>query len=166
MANKIPTTVIVGIVIEVLFTMGALCVWLILGAEHSAYYSIGPSEDLKLFPTNIVIDTWPKYLLLICYLFIQALFGSMAADFIYPWINNTALSSTYWEELDEEDPHEGRVYRTKVFTIINLFWIIAQTQTLVIFATSYSQVGFALISISGGILGGIISSYTIIFKEN
>ncbi len=154
----IPKSVYVGISIMWGIIIGSIITCLILDPMQSSYYSIGPSYDLKLFPTDLPVDTWLKYSILMLYLVVSTFATALSSDLVMPWINNTALNT-------EKTCKYSKRKRKLVFGLLNLFLIPVSIESVVVIGTSFTQIDFALASMTGTILAGFYSGYYVILKS-
>lgn len=153
----IPRNVMVGIGIGWAIVGASVINMVILDPLRSPYYTFGPSDELRLFPTDILIDTWLKYTALVAYLFLAAFLSVISADFVIPWINTVALNT---ERTVAFTPREKRT----VFIAVNVYWLATACEGLVVIGTSLSQIDFAIASAGGGMLGGFYSCYVVLFR--
>ncbi len=122
----------------------------------SEYYRFGPSNGLKLAFTNIVIDNWWKYNIIMVYLISNCIIKVISGDLVYPWINAVVMNPTVRVGEDKRG----------IYGVVNYYWGINSVHNIFFFALSYSQVDFAVYIIIGSIIGGLISSRYIIYGKS
>lgn len=151
----VPRNVKIGLWLAVLSIFILLGVWVGVGMYRSDYYSFGPSDRLMLAFVNIPIDTWSKYLGLQFYILTKSVLQVVGGDFVYPWIN------AYIMNPEAELKHDGRT----LYIIANFYWGINSVHTIFFFALAASQVDFGIALGLWSTIGGLISSYHVIFDD-
>jgi hypothetical protein len=152
---NLPKSVVMGISIVWFIVFFSLFTLILLDPMKSSYYSVGPSDKLKLFPTDIPIDTWDKYISLVLYLVTSTFLIVMANDFVMPWINTVGLNIERTRKFSKRK-------KLFVFLIVNLWWVAIAIESVVVIGTSYSQIDFALASMIGSMSGGFFSGCIVI----
>ena len=154
--HKVPTPVFRGALLATAWLGVVILTWIGLGMYESPYYEFGPSENLVLAFVEIKIDTWGKYSGLVVYIICSCFMKVLSGDWVYPWINSVAMNPEV--KLVQPLP--------VVYFLTNYIWILNSAYNVFFFALIYSQVDLALFTILGSAVGGLISSYYVIFKED
>ncbi len=154
--TKVPTSVFRGTLLATAWLGVVILTWVGLGMYESPYYSFGPSENLVLAFVGIKIDTWGKYTGLVAYILCSCFMKVLSGDWVYPWINAVVMNP---------EVHLAQSQSTAYF-LTNYIWILNSAYNVFFFALIYSQVDLALFTILGSSVGGLVSSYYVIFNED
>lgn len=154
--NSIPKNVTIGLGLGIVSTVVLICVWFSIGMYKSSYYSFGPSDDLFLAFVNIPINTWMKYLAIQFYILIKCVLQVVGGDFVYPWINAYIMNP---------EVQLNHLPQTLYF-ITNFYWGINSLHSIFFFALAASQVDFGIAFALWSTIGGLVSSYFVIFDED
>jgi hypothetical protein len=154
--DALPKVVRYGTALATIWIIATIAIWIGLGMYRSNYYSFGPSDNLVLAFVNIVIDTWGKYIALVLYILFNCFVKVVSGDWVYPYINAHVMNP----EVALKAP------RMASFISTNYIWLINSFYNIFFFALMYSQVDLALFTILGSFIGGLISSYYVIFDES
>lgn len=154
--EKIPRNVAIGLCLVILSFVILISVWVGIGMYTSDYYSFGPSNTLLLAFVDIPINTWGKYIALQFYIFTKCVLQVVSGDFVYPWIN------AYIMNPQVEITHQPQT----LYVITNFYWGINSLHSIFFFALAASQVDFGIALALWSTIGGLVSSYFVIFDEN
>jgi len=150
--RPIKKTVVISVIFSYIWFTFEMILWLSLGVYHSSYYSYGPSKDLILPFTNIVIDTWIKWIALIIHTFASNIIETIIGDMVYPWITSVVLNP--------EVPlyHNNR----NTIIIVNLFFTVKSLSTLLFFMISFAQFDIAFTAVLSQLLAGLYSTTKVV----
>jgi hypothetical protein len=153
MTIAIPTNVKRAVFCSVSWLVIQVMAWIYLGMYNSEYYSWGPSDDLILPFTNTVVDTWPRWTLLIINIVMSVSVNVYSADLFYPWMSSVALNPGV--KLNHDKKH--------TWLVVNIFWATTAVQALFFFMLAYSQIDIAFVSAISAIITGMYSSRVCIY---
>ncbi len=153
--QQIPRLVKLGVGIGIIWKIIVVILWASLQIYQSSYYRFGPSDTFVLAFVDVLIDTWWKYTLLLCYIVIECAFKVIGGDFVYFWINAVAMNPGVPMSHD----------RLTAYSIVNLYWGLNNFNQIFFFALTFSQVDVALISALSSTIAGMISSYCVIYDS-
>src|SRR6056297_2738035 len=75
----------ISTVVDVLVTLGLICVFMTLIDSKSSYIGIGPSEDF--YVVTMQVNTWPRYIGLLIMIAIIKVSITFSSDFSYPIVH-------------------------------------------------------------------------------
>jgi hypothetical protein len=155
MTLEIPTNVKRAVFCSVSWLVIQIMTWFYLGMYKSDYYSWGPSDDLILPFTNTVVNTWPKWTLLIINIAVSVSVNVYSANLFYPWMSSVALNPGVKLNHDKKT----------TWLVVNLFWTTTAVQALFFFMLTYSQIDIAFVSAVSAIVTGMFSSSFCIYDK-
>jgi len=154
--RELPKSVLYGILTGNIWILVVMALWVSLGMYNSSYYKFGPSDTMILAFTNIAINTWPKYIGIVFYIIFSCFMTVISGDWVYPWINAVVMNPEATLQ----------THKSYAYAVVNYFWFINSLYNIFFFALTYTQVDLALFTIGGSCIGGLISSYFIIFDKD
>lgn len=124
---------------------------------QSSFFNFGPNDTLAIIGINYKINTWPRYVILSSYLFLQTFIITFCGDYIYPWINAVVLNP---------DIGNIKISKFRAWIITNSMYTLFMLFGLFSIGLTWSQFDFWLYSSISTFLAGSIQSWIRIRKKN
>lgn len=126
------------------------------GFLNSSYFHFGPSPSLSLLGTNLLIDTWDKYILYSAYLCIDSFIVVFIGETILPWINASILNQEAKTISND---------KTQTFVFVNAMYILMVFRALFSIGSSMTQIDFFIYTNIGRLVAGSLTAGIAIYKK-
>lgn len=146
-AKQLRVTKIVLIIILVNYILNTILMgW--LGLFSSSFFNYGPSIDLIIPFTHIIVDTWTKYILLCMIIIYNDIVNVVCADLVSPWIFSHVMNGV--------QQHLGTP-KAQTYILIQIYFILTAFTNFAFIGVSSSQIDFFIIGQIGPVMAGFYS---------
>ncbi len=119
-----------------------------LGFFSSSFFNYGPSDNLIVPFTHLVIDTWSEYISLCIVMIYNDIVIVVCADLVSPWIFSHVMNGVQ---------RKLGTPKLETYILIQLYFIMTAFMNIAFIGVSSSQVDFFIIGNIGPILAGFYS---------
>jgi len=123
---------------------------------NTNYFRFGPSPDLYLLGTNVLIDTWTKYSFYSVYLCLDSFIVVFIGETILPWINASILNQ------DNKIITNNKI---NTFIFVNAMYILMVFRALFSIGAMLTQIDFFIYTNVGRLVAGSLTSGIAIYKK-
>lgn len=155
-ARQLKNTKIVLIILFMNYILNTVLIgW--LGFFDSQFFNYGPSENLVIPFTLIVIDTWSKYIMLCSVIIYNDIVTVICADLVSPWIFSHVMNGVQY--------HLGTP-KVRTYILIQIYFTLTAFTNFGFIGVSSSQIDFYIIGHIGPLIAGLYTVwYYIKMKE-
>jgi hypothetical protein len=153
-----PTRIPIAVGVNTLWSFVVIAIFVrVFDLHQSAFFSFGPSDELKIAFFGTPIDTWMKWSFLMLTIAIDVAISVYVGDMIGPWVMNTAMS------LDKPlDMHRGAAW---MLLNVNSF-VSSFRGAFLMFIFSFTQFDFILAQVGvAAVVGAFSSGWVISHKK-
>lgn len=119
-----------------------------LGFFSSQFFNYGPSKDLIVPFTHLVIDTWSEYICLSLVMIYNDIVIVVCADLVSPWIFSHVMNGVQ---------RKLGTPKIETYILIQLYFIMTAFMNIAFIGVSSSQIDFFIIGNIGPIIAGFYS---------